>query len=185
VQRDFQADSVRPIATKRHQVSEGFDYIVIFGAAVGPDGQPSAVLRRRVEHAHRIAEGRSDVRYLVTGGLGRHPPKEAEAIVSESEGHDTLSSAILRARILRSHTDVRSVTLCSSSFHLLRCRLLFRTLGMRTTRARLPSVRAFLGPRRGLRACLREVPAIPWDLTLAGWHRLASRHVPQRFGVME
>ncbi len=177
----------------------GFDYIIIFGAAVRPNGQPSAVLRRRVHNAHRFAEGRTDVRYVVTGGLGRHPPTEAEVmrnllvergvlpetIVTEPEGHDTLSSAVLCARIFRHRTDVRSIALCSSSFHLLRCRLLFRTLGMRTAKVRLPSDRKFLGFRRWLRACLREVPAIPWDLSLAGWHRLAASHRAQRFGVME
>ena len=180
-------------------MGDRFDYIVIFGAAVRPNGQPSAVLRRRVDHAHRFAEGRTDVRFVVTGGLGRHPPTEAEvmrnllvergvlpeAIVTELEAHDTLSSAILCVRIIRRRADVRSITLCSSSFHLLRCRLLFRALGMKTTNAHLPSDRSFLGFQRWLNACLREVPAIPWDLTLAGWHRLAANHRAQRFGVME
>jgi hypothetical protein len=66
-------------------MGESFDYFVIFGAAVRPDGRPSAVrpdgrpsavLRHRVESAYRLAEGRSRARFLVTGGLGRQGHQE-------------------------------------------------------------------------------------------------------------
>jgi vancomycin permeability regulator SanA len=162
-------------------MGESFDYFVIFGAAVRPDGRPSAVLRHRVESAYRLAEGRSRARFLVTGGLGRHPPAECEvmrdlliehgappeAVVTEGEGHSTLSSAIRCARILAARGDARSVTVCSSSYHLPRCWLLMRVLGVRARKARLASDRSWLGNRRWLRACLREAAATPWGLLRA------------------
>jgi vancomycin permeability regulator SanA len=167
-------------------MQDGFDYIVVFGAAVTPDGKPSAVLRHRLDAARQWAAGRSRVKFLVSGGIGHHPPAEAEAmriylvergvqdqaILTEPEGRDTLSSAIQCIEILRQRPDVRSVILCSSSFHLPRCRLIFRILGVETGAVAIRSDRDVMGPRRWLRASAREVPAIVWDLTLALARRL-------------
>ncbi len=162
------------------------DYIVVFGAAVGPDGKPSAVLRHRLDAAVKSAEGRSRVRFLVTGGLGDHPPAEAEAmrsyllgrgihdcmIMTEPEGLDTLSSSVRCIRILKRQSDVNSVVLCSSSFHLPRCWLIFRVLGFVARTAEVQSDRAILGPTRWLRASVREGPAIVWDVALVLGRRL-------------
>ena len=170
-------------------MGEAVDYIVVFGAAVGPDGKPSAVLRHRLDAALRSAEERPMVRVLVTGGLGKHPPAEAEAmrsylldrgfpadlILTEPEGVDTLSSSVRCLEILRRQADVNAVVLCSSSFHLPRCRMIFRILGLSTESAAVPSDRRVLGTVRWLRASLREGPAILLDSTLAmGW-RLGRR----------
>ncbi len=169
-------------------MSEGFDYFVVFGAAVRPDGQPSAVLRDRVESSYRLARGRPRARFLVTGGLGRFPPPECEvmlallsergvppeSILTECEGHDTLSSAVLCARILAARGDAESVTVCSSSYHLPRCRLVLKVLGVGTRKVSMPGGRRGLGAAGGLRACLREAVAIPWDLLLALRLRLSG-----------
>ncbi len=112
---------------RREWMQRGFDYIVVFGAAVGADGKPSAVLRHRLEAAVKWAEGRSRVRFLVTGGLGDHPPAEAEVmrsyllergfqdrmIMTEPQGLDTLSSAVRCIEILKRRSDADSVVLCS------------------------------------------------------------------------
>lgn len=168
------------------------DYIVVFGAAVRSDGRPSAVLRHRLDAALRSAEGRSRVRLLVTGGLGDHPPTEAEAmrryllgqgvhadmIMIEPEGVDTLSSSIRCMEILKRQPDVNSVILCSSSFHLPRCWMIFRILGLPTERAAIRSDRRVLGTARWLRASFREGPAIVWDVALALGRRLRSGQSP-------
>jgi uncharacterized SAM-binding protein YcdF (DUF218 family) len=126
------------------------------------------------------------VRFLVTGGLGVHPPAEADAmraylmergihdrmIMTEPEGRDTLSSAIHCAGLLKQQSDVRSVVLCSSSFHLPRCRLIFRALGIAAGTVAIQSDRGVIGPRRWLRASAREGPAIIWDVSLALGRRL-------------
>ncbi len=173
---------------RRECMQRGFDYIVVFGAAVGADGKPSAVLRHRLEAAVRWAEGRPRVRFLVTGGLGDHPPAEAEAmrsyllergfqdrmIMTEPKGLDTLSSAVRCIEILKQRSDADSVVLCSSSFHLPRCWLIFRALGFAARTAEVQSDRRILGPTRWLRASVREGPAIVWDVALALGRRLMS-----------
>lgn len=169
-------------------MQRGFDYIIVFGAAVRPDGKPSAVLRHRLEAAVQWAEGRSRARFLVTGGLGNHPPAEAEVmrsyllergiqdrmIMTEPKGLDTLSSALRCIEILRQRSDAESIVLCSSSFHLPRCRLIFRALGYAARTAEIKSDRGVLGSSRWLRASIREGPAIIWDVALALGRRLMS-----------
>ena len=169
-------------------MKQGYDYIIVFGAAVGSDGRPSAVLRHRLDAALRSAEGRPRVRFLVTGGLGDHPPAEAEAmrhyllnhgildklIVTEPKGLDTWSSSVRCIELLKQQTDVNSVVLCSSSFHLPRCWLIFRTLGTAAGTAAIRSDRAVVGPARWLRSSLREGPAILWDVSLALSQRFKS-----------
>ncbi len=177
-------------------MQRGSDYIVIFGAAVGPDGKPSAVLRHRLDAALQWAEGRSRVRFLVTGGLGDHPPAEAEAmrvylmdrgihddiIMTEPEGRDTLSSSIRCVGLLKQKTDIRSVVLCSSSFHLPRCWLIFRALGIAAGTVEIHSDRGVMGRRRWLRASAREGPAIIWDVALALGRRLIRSQLPAVLG---
>ena len=173
---------------RRKRMKRGFDYIIIFGAAVRPDGKPSAVLRHRLEAAVQWAEGHSRARFLVTGGLGDHPPAEAEVmrsyllergiqnrmIMTEPKGLDTLSSALRCIEILRQRSDAESIVLCSSSFHLPRCRLIFRALGYAARTAEIKSDRGVLGSSRWLRASVREGPAIIWDVALALGRRLMS-----------
>lgn len=177
-------------------MQDGFDYIVVFGAAVTSDGKPSAVLRHRLDAARKWAAGRSQVKYLVSGGIGCYPPAEAVAmraylvgwgvqdhmILIEPEGRDTLSSAIRCIEILRRQPDVRSIVLCSSSFHLPRCRLIFRILGVATGTVAIRSDRDVMGSRGWLRASAREVPAIVWDCLLALARRLMGVQSPAVLG---
>lgn len=115
--------------------------IVIFGAAVRPDGAPSRVLRLRVEAA--IAHGRTldDPLYVPTGGVGRHGPAEAVvmarllreagvpegSIRPEPSAHDTLASVRAVRRLLADHAG--PVCAASSGYHLPRCVLLLRLAG--------------------------------------------------------
>jgi len=177
-------------------MQEGFDYIVVFGAAVTPDAQPSAVLRHRLDAARKWAAGRERVRFLVSGGIGRHPPAEAEVmraylkdqgvpdhmILTEPGGRDTLSSAIWCLEILSQQPDVRSIVLCSSSFHLPRCWLTFWVLGATTGTVAIRSDRNVMGPRGWLRASAREGPAIVWDIVLALARRLTGAQSPAVLG---
>ena len=169
-------------------MDEGFHYYLVFGAAVRPDTQPSPTLRRRVEGAFRLAGGRSRARFVVTGGVGRHPPAECEvmrdlliglgaapeAIVTEEEGHNTLSSAVCCARILAARGDAARITVCSSSYHIPRCWLLLRVLGVPARKAPFESDRSWLGFGRWLRASLREAAALPGDLLAVLWIRMRT-----------
>lgn len=116
--------------------------------------------------------------YLLDRGL------PADRILTEPEGVNTLSSSVRCLEILRRQTDVNSVVLCSSSFHLPRCRMIFRILGLRTERAAIPSDRNVLGTARWLRASLREGPAILLDMALALNRRLRNRQPTRVQGAL-
>ncbi len=153
------------------------DILVIFGAAIRPDGRPSGTLRRRVWGAHRFGTRLEAPVYLVTGGVGRHGPAEAAVmreqllgygvpdtrIVVEDQATDTLSSAILCWRMLRDRDDGTTVYVCSSPYHVPRCRLLLRILGIKTAPAHMPGDRHPLGTAKWLYYVLREAVALPYD----------------------
>lgn len=150
---------------------------VIFGAKV-IDGRPSPALRRRVEGAFALGGARPDTRYLVTGGLG--PPAEAEVmagllvalgvpdrhIIREPRSADTLQSARACARLLSGRSDVRTVVVCSSRYHLPRCVLLLRLLGIAAEAGAMPPDRPELGLAEWLFYVVREAVAIPYDAAL-------------------
>jgi uncharacterized SAM-binding protein YcdF (DUF218 family) len=158
--------------------------IIIFGAAVRPDGSPSLALRRRVEAAARFGTGLPDALYLPTGTKGRHGEAEcrvmarllremgvAEAsILEEPTGTDTFSSVLACLRLLRGLGHAGPVHAATSRYHLPRCLLLLRLAGVRAWPVPIgPS-----GGRRWMRRWywrLREVPAIPYDAALMLWHR--------------
>lgn len=156
------------------------DYYVIFGAAVRPDGSPSGTLARRVEGAWKLGGVSQQARYLPTGAIGEHGPSEAsvmrqlllrrgvanDEILLEERGTDTLSSVVECAKILEARDDVRSITVCTSPYHIPRCRLLFRLAGVATRRGDMRSDLSALGTRSWLYYVLREVAATPWDAIL-------------------
>lgn len=163
-------------------------YIVIFGAAVRPDGTPSGALRDRVGAAVRF--GRRTLptpMYVVTGAQGRFGPPEAEVmadllrqrgvpadnIILEPTGRNTLRSAIAVARLLRGHPG--PVYAATSGYHMPRCVLLLGMAGLDAHRSPPPvgPASSRLGRRWWWR--LREVPAIPLDALLLAGLRLARR----------
>lgn len=162
------------------------DCIVIFGAAVRADGSASGSLQRRCDNAVRHGgSGTVGAIYLPSGGVGRHGPAEAlvmldillahgvaEArILLECEARDTLESVRLCTRILNHRPDVSRVLVATSSYHRLRCTLLFSLAGFDS--AALPTVsdRSYLGWGKWLRYVAKELLATPWDAAWLLWHR--------------
>ena len=159
-------------------------YIVVFGAAVRPDGSPSGALRDRVGAAARF--GRRLLPqpiYIVTGAQGRYGPPEAEImaelllqrgihpdyIVIEPAGTNTLRSAIAVANLL--HERPGPVYAATSGYHMPRCVLLLGLAGLDAHRSP-PAI----GPAssrlfRNIWWRIREFPAIPIDALLMVWHR--------------
>ena len=168
-----------------HRGEAGRPAIVIFGAAVRPDGRPSETMRRRVTAAVELGEMLGgEPLFVPTGGQGLHGPAESavmakllrdwgiapERILEEPTGTDTLSSARAVARLLRDWEG--RVHPVSSGYHLRRCAVLLRLMGLRLGRGRA----ARPGPGfSDWRWRLREVPALPYDAALAVWHRLRGR----------
>lgn len=163
--------------------------IVIFGAAIRPDGQPSPAMRRRVESAARYGSACPSPLFVPTGGVGRYGPSEAslmarllirlgvgaERIILEESGTDTLSSVRAVRRLLLARRITAPVWAASSAYHLPRCVLLLRLAGM-DAHACPPSA----GPAEDRWARrwywrAREAAALPYDALLIVALRLSGR----------
>jgi len=160
--------------------------IVIFGAAVRPDGTASPTLRHRVEAAARFGRRFSNPLFIPTGAKGRYGDAEAavmarqlvasgypeQAIRLEPTGRDTLSSVRAVFRLLPPGVPVYAA---SSAYHLPRCLLLLRLAGVQGNACPPPPVPA--STRWTLRWFwrLREAPALPYDALLMAWLRVTGR----------
>jgi uncharacterized SAM-binding protein YcdF (DUF218 family) len=97
-------------------------------------------------------------------------------ILLEETGTDTLSSVRAVAALLRRRGITAPVYAASSLYHLPRCVLLLRLMGIPARAAVPPAVSA---GTRWWRRCywwLREVPALPYDAALALLLRLRGSH---------
>ncbi len=164
--------------------------IVIFGAAVRPDGTASETLHRRVEAAFRFGGPASD--YMPTGGVGRYGPSEAsimadlltgygvaqERITLEETGTDTLSSARACAGLLRGRAG--PVFAASSGYHLPRCLLLLRLAGVAARSCPAPRPAAEWHLRWYWR--LREAAALPVDAAISLAGRIRAGRPGRRAG---
>lgn len=114
---------------------------VVLGAQVVRGGKPSRTLLARTLHAAAMyREGRVE-RVIVTGGLGEHPPSEAEVMVGillgagvpkeavepEGEALNTFESSVFVARMLRPPEPVYIVT---DPLHCVRTVAAFREVGL-------------------------------------------------------
>ena len=163
--------------------------ILIFGAAIRPDGKPGATLQRRVEAALACARNHPDARFIPTGAIGRYGPSEAsvmaglliksgvrsERILLEETGHDTLSSVRAIHRLLRERPAYGHVMVATSAYHIPRCVTLLCVFGISAMLCRPPPQPAPSKLWNRWYWRLREVPALPYDLTLALWSRLTER----------
>jgi uncharacterized SAM-binding protein YcdF (DUF218 family) len=160
--------------------------IVIFGAAVRPDGGPSGTLRNRVAAAARLGSRFKRPLFIPTGGKGRFGDPEATvmarllheagiadaAILRELTGTDTLSSVRAVAPMLRGRSPIYA---CTSAYHLPRCLLLLRLAGIPARPCPPPLVPAASSRWRRWYWRLREAPALPYDVLLMLWLRAAGR----------
>lgn len=128
-----------------------YDVIVVLGAAVWPGGQPSPAMRRRVLHAIALLQQGYAQTLLLTGGIGKHPPAEAEVmqrlalaqgvsgerVLLEAQATTTFESAWRCRAILEQHRYTR-VLLVTDRYHLPRSLLAFRSCGIQTTGSAAP-----------------------------------------------
>ena len=160
--------------------SDGVDVIVVLGAAVWEHGMPSPALRRRMLHAVELFHsGISDI-LLVTGGVGKYPPSEAEVmrrlaaehgvvkekIIMEEAAKSTLESAIFCSDIIKKN-GWSTALIVTDKFHLFRSILLFRQFGIRVIGSACKSGKIEMGRLRWSRMILREALAVPWSIILA------------------
>lgn len=166
----------------------GRNVLIVFGATVRPDGNPSPALKRRIEGAAAFGRSVPDALYLVTGGRGRSGFVEADimragllaagvdpaAIVCETASTDTLGSVIRSARLIAGWTKPAAIPtavptaiyVCTSPYHQPRCLLLLRMAGVPGRKAPMPSDRPAMGRLPLFVAWLREAVAIPYDVAV-------------------
>jgi vancomycin permeability regulator SanA len=163
--------------------------IIIFGAAVQPDGRPSQTLHHRVAAAARFGTRFSRPLFIPTGAKGRHGDAEAivmarqlrdagypdTAIMKEETGTDTLSSVRSVTRIVKGVSPTPNVYACTSAYHLPRCLMLLRLAGIRAHACPPPPVPAATKWSQRWFWRLRETPALPHDALLMLWLRLIGR----------
>jgi len=116
---------------------------IVLGTQVLPGGKPSRTLDARVRHAARLhAAGRVD-RVLVTGGVGKHQPSEAEvmarilreegvpgeAVRLEDEAESTWDSARL-VTDLAAEEGVAEALVVTDPLHCVRTVAAFRRAGL-------------------------------------------------------
>lgn len=167
----------RPAGSSRDKTAHMPSCFVIFGARLRPDGSAGPALRRRVAGALSAARGRPGAVFLATGAQPQAGVTEAavmrdllraagigdERILIEAEAHNTRSSAINCAAMLRARPDLAPVMVCSDRFHQPRCVLLLRLCGIRADAAPMPDERGEMRSQIWLFYRLRELAAIPYD----------------------
>jgi uncharacterized SAM-binding protein YcdF (DUF218 family) len=148
---------------------------VVLGTQVLSDGRPSRTLEARVRHAARLyARGGAGL-LIPTGGLGQHPPSEAEvmagvlreegvpqeAVVPEDRALSTWDSARLVAQMAEK-LGVKSVVVVTDPLHCVRTVAAFRRAGLLAWAEPVYSSPMWRGKwlRRG--QLLREIGALTW-----------------------
>jgi uncharacterized SAM-binding protein YcdF (DUF218 family) len=165
------------------------DVIVVLGARVRPNGRPSDALARRTLHAVKLYQEGLAPTIICSGGLGDHPPTEAqvaarlamdqgvppEAIVLEEESHSTEDSAFFVGEILRDRGWQRTIVV-SDAYHLWRANLLFGQAGVEAYPSPAHDERYPLSKRVYLYYLGREVVAVVWYY-VKSWLGLPITHV--------
>lgn len=148
--------------------------IVIFGAAVRPDGGASEALLRRIGYGLEAAREHPDAPILCSGGIVRAGPSEAslmselllrdgiarERLILDEVSRNTLENCVAAAAEAARGSHPHVVA-CSDGYHLPRIRLLLRMMGVASRPA--PFRRGPSGPplAQSLGMGLRETLATP------------------------
>jgi uncharacterized SAM-binding protein YcdF (DUF218 family) len=157
---------------------------LILGAAVWAGG-PSPTLRRRVMTAAALWHAGEVSHVICCGGLGRHPPTEAEvmrdilraegvaeaAILLEDRSTTTAENVALALPLLAALGE-RRVIMVTDWYHAPRARMTARRMGL-VADSRSPSLRG-TRPVAQVRLALREVGALAvycWRLPVSGRRR--------------
>lgn len=148
--------------------------LLILGAAVWPGGQASPTLERRTRHAAKLFHGGDYACVIASGGLGRHPPTEAEtmaailrdaglppgAILPEPRATNTEENFALSVPLLQQR-GITQVTVVTEYYHLPRALMTAKRHGLKA-RGRCPAPSLRKTPlRRHLYAIGREAVALP------------------------
>lgn len=153
------------------------DVAVVPGAAVKKGGRPGIALSSRIDGAVDLYHAGEARNIIVSGGIGKHPPSEAEVmrdiavgkgvpedrIFLETRASSTLENAKECARIIRRNT-WKNIVLVTDRYHAFRTRILFRIYGIKaSTFISEPGWKADR-PSRFLFLYAREFIALAWNI---------------------
>lgn len=122
------------------------DALVVLGARVNPDGEPSTTLRARVEHAVTLYRRGLAPKLVFSGGVGDFGASEAAVsrrvavslgvpeadCLLEEASHSTAQNAAFTAVLLREQS-LRSIIVVTDPYHLPRALRLFEREGVRAS----------------------------------------------------
>lgn len=151
--------------------------LVVLGAAVWANEQPSPSFRRRADHAATLYHQGRAGHIVCSGGLGRFPPTEAEmfrrllsdagvppqALILEDASHTTFDNVLFSARKLR-RIGVGRVIVVSDKYHLPRAVMCFWALGFRTRGSGPDRANTGTPFAKWIKSYLRELAALPFYL---------------------
>lgn len=117
--------------------------IVIMGAAVWEGGILSGVLKRRTHQAIKLFKEIKPCFIVFTGGRGKHPPTEAEAMSKEAIILGIPSDKIIVEKTSKnsfqsirnvsntlSKQSIRNCIVVTDSYHIFRCKKMFKDFGI-------------------------------------------------------
>jgi uncharacterized SAM-binding protein YcdF (DUF218 family) len=153
------------------------DVIIVLGAAVWPDEQPGPSLRARTERAVELYHDGFASHLILSGGLGRFPPEEAEvmrrlaveagipseALVLEKEAHSTWESMVYSREIMQER-GWHTALIVSDPFHMRRSLLVAEAIGLRAYASPALNSPTHSSLPRRLFYTSREVLALWWYL---------------------
>ncbi len=153
--------------------------IVIFGAAVRPDGSPSPSLHRRIHYGLSQARHYLEAPVFCSGGRISDGSSEAsvmaailaahgispDRLVLDEESRDTLQNVVAAARFILARK-LDGALLCTDHYHAPRVRMLFAGLGISS--ANMPSAlgRGEIPWRHLIYMSAREVIAYIYDFLI-------------------
>ena len=151
------------------------DVILVLGSAVWPNEQPSPSLRARTERAIELYQQGYAPYLLLSGGLGRYPPEEAEvmrrlaveagipqeALILDKEAHSTWES-MEKARDIMEQEGWQTAIIVSDPFHIERSLLMAGDAGFAAYGSPALDSPTYTIPSRRLFYTSREVLALWW-----------------------
>lgn len=155
--------------------SESSRVAVVLGTEVLPGGRASRTLEARVRHAARLyKEGKISL-LVPTGGLGEHPPSEAEVMARVLRGEGVPESAVIledralntwdSAQLVAGMADklgVESVVVVTDPVHCVRAVAAFRRAGLMASAEPVYSSPMWRGKWQRRGQLVREIGALAW-----------------------
>ncbi len=153
------------------------DVIIVLGSAVWPNERPSPSLGARTEHAIELYRDAYASHLILSGGLGHHPPEEAEvmrrlaveagipreALILDREAHSTWES-LLDARDIMRARGWDTALIVSDPFHMKRSLLMAGDIGLAAHGSPALDSPTYTFPARRLHYTSQEVLALWWYL---------------------